>query len=486
MSRRFIFVISLLVMLVFVLTWAASAQVALPIMRASTVSSPAVGGVFASITHTTQADFRRGTVMDGVQVSNDNGGEIRLSNLAGASGNWTTQISIPVAAGAFDAVAYDGYVFAVAAGDQTYSAPIVSPGTLGNWQTLTVLPKSLSRARSAVYNGYVFVVGGYGSTSVYSARINEGGTLGQWNTLNDIPYALWNHAVVAYNGFLYALGGAYGFSVAECNDAVYVAPINADGTIGSWTVAGHLPRTCVWTAAFANAGHLTVLLSSGWSIPYEYTAPLDPTGAVGSWTDTSHLLPRAEFGWTSYGGSLFVAGGHNGVCPTSETITYQAFLSATTGAMSGWSNYNPIPAPRQWPGMAAYESYLFVAGGGDCSQGYATAWSAPIYFATTVVDAGSYWHRFDLGSDRRVRSLNWIGQANGGSIEVSYRFATNGNPTFSAWSAPSSGGPMTINQTARYLEYQVRMTSDRLASPVVSEIWLNVDPLATFLPAILR
>ena len=71
--------------------------------------------------------------MDGVQVSNDSGGEVRLSNVAGALGNWTTQVSVPITSPeGYDAVAYNGYLFAVAVGDQAYSAAILPFGTLGS------------------------------------------------------------------------------------------------------------------------------------------------------------------------------------------------------------------------------------------------------------------------------------------------------------------------------------------------------------------
>jgi hypothetical protein len=62
------------------------------------------------------------------------------------------------------------------------------------------------------------------------------GTVGPWQALTSpLPQQLVGMSATVYNGFLYVAGGLTTGALPSA--AVFSAPINADGTLGTWTTA---------------------------------------------------------------------------------------------------------------------------------------------------------------------------------------------------------------------------------------------------------
>ena len=95
-----------------------------------------------------------------------------------------------------------------------YYAPINSNGTLGGWNTTTSLPEATVYATSVEYNGYIYEIGGIGNgayvSTVYYAPINSNGTLGSWSTTTSPLEATGQATSVEYNDFVYEIGGSNG------------------------------------------------------------------------------------------------------------------------------------------------------------------------------------------------------------------------------------------------------------------------------------
>ena len=94
------------------------------------------------------------------------------------------------------------------------------------------------------YNGYVYVMGGYNNSvgnysTVYSAPLNSNGSVGTWNTTTALPQNIYFATSVEYNGYVYVMGGDDGSSVLT---TVYYAPLNTNGTLGSWSSTTSLPQ----------------------------------------------------------------------------------------------------------------------------------------------------------------------------------------------------------------------------------------------------
>ncbi len=86
------------------------------------------------------------------------------------------------------------------------------------WTTSTsTLPQALNEATSVTYNGYVYVMGGMNNSgnssfnTVYYAPLNSNGSVGSWTTsTNTLPQALSGATSVTYNGYVYVMGGYNG------------------------------------------------------------------------------------------------------------------------------------------------------------------------------------------------------------------------------------------------------------------------------------
>lgn len=124
-------------------------------------------------------------------------------------------------------------------------------GTVGTWTASTnTLPKSLLGLSATVHNGYLYVAGGLdtnGNTvrDVYSAPINSDGTIGTWTTAtNTLPIARAFGTMVVFGGVIYYINGDPNASVLpntqEVGDKdVYFASV-VRGVVGSWTLNANL------------------------------------------------------------------------------------------------------------------------------------------------------------------------------------------------------------------------------------------------------
>lgn len=166
-------------------------------------------------------------------------------NNDGSVGSWNTSAN-PLTQGLQEAnaYAYNGKLYISAGRDgsgnsykQTYYATLnSSDGSVDTWTTSPqLLPNNITAAASAVHNGYVYIMGGYKLgvlSDIYYTKINTDGTINAWSTAsNSLPQSMYQMGAVVVNDNLYAIGG-YGSSSAL--DTVYYAPLNSDGSVGSW------------------------------------------------------------------------------------------------------------------------------------------------------------------------------------------------------------------------------------------------------------
>ena len=216
-------------------------------------------------------------------------------NSDGTLGSWTTGTSLPGVLGASQAIVTKDRVYLLGGNNSlytatVYTAPINSDGTLGSWTTGTSLPGVLGFSQAIVTKDWVYLLGGYSSgytATVYTAPINSDGTLGSWTTGTSLPGALSASQAIVTKDRVYLLGGYSGVnSVAT----VYTAPINSDGTLGSWTTGTSLPGILSDSQAIVTKDR--VYLFGGFSSAYiatVYTAPINSDGTLGYWTTGTSL-----------------------------------------------------------------------------------------------------------------------------------------------------------------------------------------------------
>ncbi len=124
-------------------------------------------------------------------------------------------------------------------------------GTVGTWTASTnTLPKSLLGLSATVHNGYLYVAGGLDTngnplTAVYSAPVNADGTIGTWTTAtNTLPTARAFGTMVVFGGLIYYINGDPNASLLPNTqgvgdkDVYYASAVR--GVVGTWTLNGNL------------------------------------------------------------------------------------------------------------------------------------------------------------------------------------------------------------------------------------------------------
>ncbi len=265
-------------------------------------------------------------------------------------------------------------------------------------------------------NGAIYLLGGLdaagaATSTVWAASLDADGTIpasgsGAWTATTSLPQPLFAHAAVIFHGRIYVAGGndSTGTPVAT----VYSAPINADGSLGSWVAAPGLPDKRAYHQILAIAGNLYVLggsdaaadpLSNVLSAGSQSTVYYDPINlqngslANATWTTNANTMtkPREKGSAVAAGGYVLVSGGlYNGAATGSSEQSYaslnadgslSAFNGATgvhtiTGSAGGYNFFNQSTA---FFVDAAGRPHVFILGGADVNTGaaHAEVWYQP-------------------------------------------------------------------------------------------------------------
>jgi len=267
-----------------------------------------------------------------------------------------------------------------------YSAPINANGSVGSWTTqANSLPVQLVAATSVVSGGYVYIMGGFNgggeSSAVYSAPINANGSVGSWTTqANSLPQTEYYASSVSYNGYVYVIGGT-GSGIPEFVNSVFSAQLTG-GTVGSWTTSSNtLPTALTASVSVTNNGYVYVIggeNNSNTSVATVYSAQLS-SGTVGTWATSTNALPAAESGMagSTYNGYVYIAGGQN-ASGTNVNTVYSAPLNSngTVGTWATSTASNSLPVAPYLLTSVAYNDYFYVLGG-NISGSYGSG----VYFA---------------------------------------------------------------------------------------------------------
>ncbi len=209
-------------------------------------------------------------------------------------------------------------------------AKINPDGTLGAFTTTSSLTAARKNGSVVTLNGYMYYIGGDSSANatpavsktVYFAKINADGTLGTWaNVSNSNAGYLagtgsYNQSAIAANGYIYVIGG-------NGSQQIYYARPGSNGDITSnftLEATNGLPGAAGWLnqGAHYSNGYLYIVGGSNASTPQStvYYAPLNANGSVGTWAqqNTANDMPAAKetFAAGQVNGYLYAIGGYSG------------------------------------------------------------------------------------------------------------------------------------------------------------------------------
>ena len=303
-------------------------------------------------------------------------------NLNGSVGTWSTTTALSVATEYGGAVAYNGYLYSLggdngASTSAVYYAPINANGTIGSWTPTTALSVATNMATSVVYNGYLYEIGGNASgatANVYYAPIKTDGSIGSWASTTALPVATYVATSVVYNGYVYEIGGFNGSSYFT---TVYYAPINANGTIGTWTASVSITTATDVASSIAYNGYIYEI--GGWNGTTTFTtvnfAKIDPAGMTSAYSTTTVLSAATQNAATvAYNNYIYEIGGNTG------SVTANVYFATinSSGTLGSWTADRALPVAIQNASATVYNGYLYVVGGYNGSAAVNTVYYALI------------------------------------------------------------------------------------------------------------
>ena len=293
--------------------------------------------------------------------------------------------SLPVATDKATSVVYNGYVYEIGGytGAVTTTvdyAPINSNGTIGTWTATTSLLTATYVATSVVYNGYVYEIGGDNSAGTTLATVDyapilSSGGLGSWSATTSLLTATYDATSVVYNGYVYEIGGC----APSCSiTTVDYAPINSNGTLGSWTATTSLPTATSNSSSIVYNGYVYEIGGNTTSVDY---APINSNGTLGSWTAATSLSTSLALATAViYNGYIYEIGGYNGSAYVT-TVDYAPINS--NGTLGSWTSTTSLPQGLGLATSVVYNGYVYEIGG----EVYGTVLS-PVYYFKAMFEGG--------------------------------------------------------------------------------------------------
>jgi N-acetylneuraminic acid mutarotase len=249
------------------------------------------------------------------------------------------------------------------------------------WTSTNSLTTAASYAASLVTKNYIYILGGYNANSYLNtiqraSFDNDGNLTSSWSNTGTLPVAMTEMGYVATKDRFYLIGGENGSGHLS---TVYSAPINNDGTLGTFRTETSLPDTRIDSVCFVIKNKLYVVGggNSANSTNTVYQSTINNDGTLSSWT----TLPNFPINF--HDGKpliikdriyIFGATNDNGV----SNIYYATYDS--NGNIDSWTNGPVIPDNINNSAIVCTDNYVFtVSGYNEKNNTYTNvAYRAPI------------------------------------------------------------------------------------------------------------
>lgn len=237
------------------------------------------------------------------------------------------------------------------------------------WASGNNFPINITSCKTLVTSNRVYVIGGHSATAaldvIYYAPINPDGTIGSWVLdSNSLPIPLKSHGLVQVGSLVYLIGGrTTGTDVPALT--IMSATIDQSGVLGEFNIdsydcpVGQLYCSPVVTKnrIYIFGGHTTVTLNT------IYYAPINSDGTLGAWVLDSNVLPYVLFapaGVAVISNKVYIVGGQANGTELSTVIV--ASFDPDTGVLGIFASTYGLPNVMEWGHCICTESFLFVFG----------------------------------------------------------------------------------------------------------------------------
>ncbi|MDE2490567.1 MAG: fibronectin type III domain-containing protein [Elusimicrobia bacterium] len=349
----------------------------------------------------------------------------------GSAGSWTATTPLPAAGTTTVTVTCDNI-------SQTVSNIVIGWGESTAYANgyVYVMGGSLWN-----FNGFSDGMTNHFSSAVYYSHANADGTLGPWQKGPDLPDADFYGSAVVYNGTLYLSGGRDAPNTPFATSNVYYSKLNADGSLSAWQTASSPMPGGLWLhGAQAAQGRLYVAggityapLPDNQVTNAVFSAPIGADGDLGVWRAESSLpTGLAGHGLVLRHGVLYTVAGEEPVYPS--VSVHQAGINPD-GTLSPWTSAASLPVAVYLHGSAAAGEDVYSLGGTDGSTAQKAVYSLPDSSAPAAI-ADLSAAPLDSGS----LSLSWTAPGNDGAYgSVSggqYRLSVAQDPASLASATP--------------------------------------------------
>ncbi len=433
----------------------------------------------------------------------------------GSLGAWVTTTAFPTARRDHGMAINNGYVYVFAGctgaaepcasfiKDMQYA--VINPdGSIGQWQSS--LPYDSGHVDNVAdyntrmpagvtsYSNHLYFVGGCSAetatnncgTQLVGTFISNIDAVGRFdqglsNLQTTVPYnnnastvARMGGGAVALNGYLYYISGSATSGGTAYSSVVEDTPINADGTLGTFSTTTALPasvagdnagRVGFTVAAYNNKiyviGGVELLTAGGDNfMKYVLTGTQGSSGAITGWVVETNTIPRfvgstsdgvgyhTTVQWHNY---IYVIGGFNGT-QVSADIMYSQIQS--NGTLGTWNTTTNGLSQARWAAAGGIWGNWLYAVGGEANAAGTT------FVGTT--GANHAVEQFTIQSNGNITSASTgyaypISQRHAnGFVQNGYLYTFGGitsgstaatNNIYWARLDPSTGGPATFVNT---------------------------------------
>ncbi len=270
---------------------------------------------------------------------------------------------------------------------------------LTTWTTGTTLQATNAYASAFVTKNRVYLLGRYNGSSysanIYTATINTYGVIGTWTTLGtSLPVSVAYAELVGYDGYLYLIGGFNGSYL----NTIYRAPINSDGTLGSWSLLSNLPFTSAQSQVVIIKNKIWIIggYINGVRSNKTYYAELNSTGGISSWTE-GLSIPATVSGHhviVTKSRICVIGGYQNGV----EGSDIYCGMTNKVGLITSWETMTPFPETISLGCVHTTSSRVYLLGGNASGVSSDKVYSAVINHDGSIGN----WELFGILSGKTV------------------------------------------------------------------------------------
>ncbi|MCK4739286.1 MAG: hypothetical protein KAT46_04995 [Deltaproteobacteria bacterium] len=247
---------------------------------------------------------------------------------------------------------------------------IRADGGFTGWKKSRSLNTPRGYSAGVYYNHYIYVLGGaygkYGQellNTVERVKVNRDGSLGKWVLEKEKLFSA-RRGTTAYvrGGYIYAIGGYNG----EFLDTVERAKINADGTLGSWSLESIMEHRRYIHSSVGSGCMLYVMgghhKSSGGATEKVEYAEILQDATLGQWQESPSINhPRYGAVAVRVDKQVYLIGGYDG---KALSFVEAAGIKDDRG-LGEWKNFPSLKIPRDAPAVLVHDDYIYVLGGVD-------------------------------------------------------------------------------------------------------------------------